>query len=253
MLTTKQQRFVEEYLIDANGAAAAVRAGFSDRYPDRQAHTLLKNSEIAAAVDAAKEQRSLEVGIDSRWVLNSLVEEATADLSQLFNPATGDLRPVHEWPMIWRTGLVQGLEIEVLFDGHGKDRKQIGIVKKIKLDSRIRRKELIGKHVHVNAFQENVQHNGLDGLGDRLERAARRADLEEAALKRDAISAPSIEIMPPTDTLGAVEPKLADEADTDAAPALETRQKPVSLSVEGYAVATHYGPLWPQRQAFADE
>jgi hypothetical protein len=74
---------------------------------------------------------------------------------------------------------------------------------------------LIGKHVQVNAFQENVQHKGLDGLGDRLERAARRADLEEAALKRDAISAPSVEIMPPTDTPSAAGSKLADEADTD--------------------------------------
>lgn len=194
MLTTKQQRFVEEYLIDANGAAAAIRAGYSDRYPDRQAHILLKNSEIAAAIDAAKDRRSLEVGVDARWILRSLVEEATADLSDLFNPVTGDLLPVREWPMIWRTGLVQGLEIEVLFDGYGKDREQIGVVKKIKLDSRIRRKELIGKHVQVNAFQENVSHKGLEGLGDRLDRAARRDDLLEGAFKRDAASAPVIEM-----------------------------------------------------------
>lgn len=252
MLTTKQQRFVDEYLIDANGAAAATRAGYSDRYPDRQAHILLKNPEIAAAINAAKEHRSVEIGIDARWLLRSLVEEATADLSDLFNPKTGDLLPVHEWPRVWREGLVQGLEIEVLFDGYGKDREQIGVVKKIKLDSRIRRKELIGKHVQVNAFQEAVQHKGLEGLADRLDRAARRADLEEAAIKREATSASPIEIAPPIDAPSAEGPTLADDPATEAALALETRQEQVPPTVEGNTVTNRYEPIWPERQAFAD-
>lgn len=180
MLTTKQQLFVQEYLIDANGAAAAIRAGYSDRYPDRQAHILLKNPEVAAAIDTAKDRRSLEIGVDARWILRTLVQEATADLADLFDPETGDIRPVHQWPMIFRTGLVQGLQVEALFSGHGKDRKQIGVVKKLKLDSRIRRKELIGKHTEVAAFQEQVKHNGFDGLGDRIERAYKRLEQQRA-------------------------------------------------------------------------
>ena len=251
-LTPKQALFVAEYLRDANATAAAVRAGYSERTANQQGPRLLENAAIVAALDAAKAQRSLETGIDSRWILRSLVEEATADIADLFNPKTGDLLPVHRWPMIWRTGLVQGLEIEVLFDGHGKDREQIGVVKKIKLDSRIRRKELIGKHVKVQAFQETVQHKGLEGLADRLARAkARGGDLLEGAFKRDAASSPAIEIAPPSDAPSAAEPKLSNEADAEAVPALETRQEQMPPTVEGSTVENRYAPImpsatWPQ-------
>lgn len=49
-LTPKQQRFVEEYLIDLNASAAARRAGYSARTAEQQGPRLLGNVEIAAAI-----------------------------------------------------------------------------------------------------------------------------------------------------------------------------------------------------------
>jgi hypothetical protein len=46
-LTPKQERFVSEYLKDLNGAAAAVRTGYSLRTADRQAYALLRKPEIS--------------------------------------------------------------------------------------------------------------------------------------------------------------------------------------------------------------
>lgn len=172
-MTPKQQRFVEEYLLDLNATQAAIRAGYSEKTANEQGSQLLRQAAIVAAITAAKAERSQRSRIDALWVLNRLAEEATADLADLYDDA-GDLLPVKEWPLIWRQGLVQGIEVEQLFDGQGDDRQAVGTVRKIRLDSRVRRVELIGKHIGVNAFQENIKLTGLDGLADRLTRAKAR-------------------------------------------------------------------------------
>ena len=177
MLTPKQARFVEEFLVDLNATQAAIRAGYSDKFANRQASQLLDNAEIAEAIDAAKIQRSIETGVDARFVLRRLVEEVEADLADLFDEKN-KLKPIDQWPEIWRRGLVAGVDTEELFEGSGEGRKQIGVVRKLRLSDRVRRLELIGKHIKVNAFQENVHHTGLDALGDRLERASKREDAD---------------------------------------------------------------------------
>ena len=47
-LSTKQLRFVEEYLIDSNASAAAVRAGYSKKTARSQGQRLLTNDYISA-------------------------------------------------------------------------------------------------------------------------------------------------------------------------------------------------------------
>ena len=43
-LNPKQQRFVDEYLIDLNGKQAAIRAGYSEKTAEVQASRLLSNA-----------------------------------------------------------------------------------------------------------------------------------------------------------------------------------------------------------------
>lgn len=172
-MTPKQQRFVDEYLIDLNATQAAIRAGYSEKTAQQIGTENLSKPLVRAAIDEAIAKRSQETKIDADWLLKRLAAEAEADVNDLYND-NGDLKPVSEWPKIWRQGLVAGLEIEALFEGFGEDRQQIGLVKKIKLSDRIKRLELIGRHIKVNAFQENIHHTGLDALGDRLERALKR-------------------------------------------------------------------------------
>lgn len=172
-LTAKQSRFVAEYLIDLNGAAAAIRAGYSAKSAKNIAAELMRKPAIRAAINAAKIDRNEETKIDAAWVLKRLAIEAEADFGDLFDDK-GDIKPVAQWPKIWRQGLVAGLEVEALFEGFGDDRQQIGVVKKLKLSDRVRRLELIGKHVSVNAFQETVNVAGVEALADRIARAKER-------------------------------------------------------------------------------
>lgn len=170
-LTAKQQRFVDEYLIDLNATQAAIRAGYSAKTAKEIATENLSKPAIREVIDAALDRRSKETQVDAAWVLKRLAAEAEADVADLYD-ATGAILPVSEWPMIWRQGLVAGIEHVEIKDHEGN--KTGDVVVKLKLSDRIRRLELIGKHVRVNAFQEVVQHKGLEGLADRLARAKKR-------------------------------------------------------------------------------
>lgn len=150
-LTPKQSAFVAEYLIDLNATQAAIRAGYSQKTANTQGNRLLANVSVAEAIAKAKAARSEKTGIDAAWVLTRLTQEATADLADIIGDS-GDLRPISEWPLIWRQGLVTGVDVqENVVEG-----VKMGQTIKVKLSDRIKRIELIGKHVDVQAFREQV-------------------------------------------------------------------------------------------------
>lgn len=57
-LTPKQQRFVEEYLIDLNATQSAIRAGYSEKTADSIGLQLLRKTQVAEAIAGAKAERS---------------------------------------------------------------------------------------------------------------------------------------------------------------------------------------------------
>ncbi|OZN24864.1 terminase [Actinobacillus seminis] len=73
-LTDKQQRFVEEYLIDLNATQAAIRAGYSEHLANTNANKLLQNTTIQKAISEAKKQRSERTQITQDEVLRDLQE-----------------------------------------------------------------------------------------------------------------------------------------------------------------------------------
>lgn len=162
-LSPRQRRFVDEYLVDLNGTQAAIRAGYSPRTAGKQAFDLLKKREIAAAVAAKQAERSERTGIDADWVLRRLAEESDADLADLYDEV-GNLRHPKDWPLVWRKGLVAGVETFMVPNGEKADDGKViyAEVRKVKLADRTRLIELIGKHVQVSAFREQV------GLSDPL-------------------------------------------------------------------------------------
>lgn len=150
-LTDKQARFVEEYLKDLNATQAAIRAGYSENTAAVIASENLIKPNIQAAIAESKAKRSERTQIDADWLLRRLADEAEADVGDLYDPATGELKPVHEWPKIWRQGLVAGIDTLKL----GSDSPEI--VHKVKLADRVKRLEMIGKHIDVQAFKEKVE------------------------------------------------------------------------------------------------
>jgi phage terminase small subunit len=156
-VTPKQEAFVREYLIDLNATQAAIRAGYSERTAEQQGPRLLGNVGVAAAIAAAQQERARRVQIDADWVLKRLHSEATADLADLYD-AAGNLKPIHEWPAVWRTGLVAGIETVQERDGTDEEGRPVyATVRKVKLSDRVRLVELLGKHVGVGAFKDRLE------------------------------------------------------------------------------------------------
>lgn len=171
-MTPKEHRFCEEYIVDLNATQAAIRAGYSRHTAYAIGSENLKKPEIAAEIERLKDQRSERTKISADWLLQRLSEEATADVADIYDPETGALLPVNEWPLIWRQGLVAGIDVEVIRDPDSG--AEVGYVKKIKVSDRAKRLEMIGRHVNVKAFEDRVAVTGLDALAERLERAAQR-------------------------------------------------------------------------------
>lgn len=169
-LTPKQRAFCEEYLKDHNATQAALRAGYSDKSAHVHGTRLLKNDRVRSYLATLTEERCERTRIDADWLLRRLAEELEADIADiLFDDCS--LKPLQEWPKVWRQGLIAGLDVQTQPDGT--------VTTKIKLSDRVRRLEMIGKHVDVQAWRERVEHNHRHDLAETLERA-----MEEAQRKR---------------------------------------------------------------------
>lgn len=162
-LDDQHRLFVAEYQIDFNGTRAAIAAGYSPKTATSQASRLLRNVNVQAALQEAVGKRLNTIGADADALLSRLVAEVNADLADLYDE-DGSLKPVAEWPRVWRTGLVAGIDTEALFAGRGEDREQIGTIQKVKLADRGKRLEMLGRHIKVGAFKEIVQHDVTDPL-----------------------------------------------------------------------------------------
>lgn len=150
-LTPKQQRFVEEYLIDLNATQAAIRAGYSEKTAKSIGQENLTKPDIQKAIEEAQNKRTEQTQIDAAYVLRRLVEIDQMDVLDIMDDQM-KIRPVNKWPKVWRQYVVN-LENLELSDGEG-------CFKKIKWPDKVKNLELLGKHVSVGAFKDKIEHSG---------------------------------------------------------------------------------------------
>ncbi|WP_421526760.1 terminase small subunit [Pseudomonas brenneri] len=172
-LTAKQQAFVLEYLVDLNASQAAIRAGYSKKTAGQIGDENLKKPQIAQAIREAKNSRNERVQINADYVLNRLVEIDQLDVLDILRDDMS-FKPLSEWPKGWRQYLV-GFDIAEMFEGQGEDRSMVGLMKKIKWPDKVKNLELLGKHVNVNAFRDQVAVNVTHTLSERMAKARERA------------------------------------------------------------------------------
>ena len=128
--------FVKEYLVDLNATQAAIRAGYSKKTAGQQGEQLLKNLEIADAVQAGMAKRAAKVEINADYVLAQAVK--------LHERCMQEIKP----KLDRKGGPILDDDGNQVFEFNAS-----GAAKAL---------ELVGKHIGVGAFSEKVQLSGPD-------------------------------------------------------------------------------------------
>jgi phage terminase small subunit len=97
MLTAKQQRFVEAFLVNPNGTRAAVQAGYSPKTARFIASENLRKPVIFTAIAKAKAQQLARDESSIKKVREELALIGFANLKDIFD-ANGDILEPARWP-----------------------------------------------------------------------------------------------------------------------------------------------------------
>lgn len=187
VLTPKQARFVENYLLDLNATQAAIRAGYSAKTANEQGPRLLAHPEIKSAIDAAKIERSERTEIEAERVLKEIAAMAFYDPADLVGVAreikreeecrdgegvvemngkryavSGITSPAHI------AGLPEGVRRAIV--GWGWDKNQNFT---LKLADKSKALDQLARHLSL--YNDRLEVSSVEALGDRIARAKARA------------------------------------------------------------------------------
>jgi phage terminase small subunit len=176
-LTARQQRFVDEYLIDLNATQAAIRSGYSERTADKIGSQLLGKTRVKEAVTNAQKLRADRLHIEADDVLRRWIEIANADPNELIQYRRGCC------PDCWEDVTDEGRDrepnplcVKCGGEGHGRvhladTRKLQGSAKRlyagvqlgkdgIKVNMRDQDAALINIARHLGMFKDKVELSG---------------------------------------------------------------------------------------------
>lgn len=148
-LTAKQQRFVEEYLIDLNATQAAIRAGYSTKSAKDIGCENLAKPNIRACIDKAMAERSKRTGINADRVLQELARIGFVNPKDIinFNKAS-----VHADASVDDLAAIQSVKVKTMQSENGDM-----VEREVRLNDKLKALELMGKHLGM--FKENVNLN----------------------------------------------------------------------------------------------
>ena len=97
-LTSKQRRFVSEYLLDLNATQAAMRAGYSEKNARGQASRLLTKANIKVAVAEGERRQLKAADVEKDRILQELKAIAFVRPTRSMLDEDGRILPPSEWP-----------------------------------------------------------------------------------------------------------------------------------------------------------
>lgn len=147
-LNKKQQRFVEEYLIDLNATQAAIRAGYKQsEYTDTNANKLLDNTRIKEEIDRAMAERSKRTGINQDRVVQELARIAFVNPQNVIDPEDASVRYDATEDDL---ACIQSVKVKTM-----EGEKGSSIEREVRLNDKMKALELLGKHLGM--FKDKLE------------------------------------------------------------------------------------------------
>lgn len=163
-ITAKQQRFVDEYLIDLNASQAAIRAGYKGD-PNTVGPRLLAYVGVRSQIEAGRAKRQERTAVTADRVVLEIARLAFFDPRKLLTE-TGEPRPIQELDDD-TAAAIAGLETAT-----EKDRSGEGVthIRKYKIADKNSALEKLAKHLGI---YELDNHQKTDALTEVLTRLGR--------------------------------------------------------------------------------
>lgn len=157
-LTPKQERFVEEYLVDLNATQACIRAGYSKKTAGAIGTENLSKPLIQQAISEKRSELSERTAVTAEKVVAALATVAFANIGDYFSVDSNgspclnfeDLTPE-------QTAAISEVTVEQFVVGKGEDARP-AIKVKFKLHDKLRGLEQLGKYLAL--FVTRVEHLG---------------------------------------------------------------------------------------------
>jgi phage terminase small subunit len=139
VLTERQERFAEEYLVDLNATQAAIRAGYSRKTARTIGPRLRRLPHVMARIERGMAERTERVRIEQDRVVAELARLAFSDVREFARWDEGGVR-VRESEAL---GPDQSACIAEIVESPGKDGPRL----KVKLHGKTRALEVLGRHL----------------------------------------------------------------------------------------------------------
>lgn len=137
-LTDKQKKFVEEYLIDLNATQACIRAGYSVKTAKEIGAQNLTKLNIQEAISRAMAERSKRTGINQDRIVQELARIAFVKITDVVD-SDGEINTNASDDDL---ACIESYKVEDSDSVNGSSSKR-----EVKLASKIKALELLGKHV----------------------------------------------------------------------------------------------------------
>lgn len=149
-LTAKQQRFIDEYLIDLNATQAAIRAGYSPNTANEIGNQNLAKLSISNAIAERMAERSKRTGVNQDRVVEELAKLAFAKMTDI----------VDSQGRIKDTATEDDLAcIESIKYKSSESDTGSSVEREVKIGSKIKALELLGKHLGMWNDKLNMNLN----------------------------------------------------------------------------------------------
>lgn len=156
-LTDKQQRFVDEYLIDLNATQAAIRAGYSVRTANEQGAQNLAKLSIQDAISKKMAARSRRTGVNAERVVLELAKVAFAKMTDIVD-SNGRIK---EDASPDDLACIESIKYKESDNEYGGS-----VEREVKIASKLKALELLGKHLGMWSDKFNVTVEKSEKLDD---------------------------------------------------------------------------------------